>query len=92
MSQVIQIPEQQVYLLKLLGYDYTIHYKPGSTNVVVDALSRISVTQTLHLLLSVPHSLFMEQLRQACQENSSYQELFRQVQLHPEDHPSITIK
>ncbi|XP_014511566.1 uncharacterized protein LOC106770264 [Vigna radiata var. radiata] len=31
MSQVIQTPEQQVYLSKLLGYDYAIQYKAGNT-------------------------------------------------------------
>lgn len=39
MAQVIQTPEQQIYLSKLLGYDYTIRYKPESSNVVADALS-----------------------------------------------------
>lgn len=39
MSQVIQTLEQQNYLAKLLGYDYEIKYKPGSTNVVADVLS-----------------------------------------------------
>jgi len=29
MNQVIQTPEQQVYLSKLLGYDYSIQYKSG---------------------------------------------------------------
>lgn len=40
-SQVIQTPEQQVYLSKLLGYDVKIQFKSGKTNVVADALSRI---------------------------------------------------
>nr|KYP42018.1 Retrovirus-related Pol polyprotein from transposon 297 family [Cajanus cajan] len=40
LTQVIQTPEQQYYLAKLLGYDYEIQYKPGKLNVVADALSR----------------------------------------------------
>lgn len=44
MSQVIQTPEQQVYLSKLLGYNYTIHYKSKANNVVANALSHIIPT------------------------------------------------
>lgn len=39
MAQLIQTPEQQKYLLHLMGYDFTIQYMSGRTNVVVDALS-----------------------------------------------------
>ena len=40
LDQVIQIPDQQKYLAKLLGSQYTIVYKPGKDNRVADALSR----------------------------------------------------
>ncbi|PNY04986.1 hypothetical protein L195_g001420, partial [Trifolium pratense] len=40
-TQAVQTPEQQVYLAKLMGYDYSIQYKSGKTNVVADALSRL---------------------------------------------------
>jgi hypothetical protein len=40
LTQVIQTPEQQFYLSKLLGYHYDIEYKTGKTNIVPDALSR----------------------------------------------------
>ena len=41
MDQVIRTSEQHQYLNKLLGFNYTIVYKPGRENYVVDALSRI---------------------------------------------------
>jgi len=41
MTQIIQTPEQNIYLAKLLGYSYQIVYRPGAQNNVVDALSRI---------------------------------------------------
>lgn len=39
LDQAIQTPEQQHYLAKLLGYQYTIVYKLGRENRVADALS-----------------------------------------------------
>lgn len=64
MSQVIQTPEQQTYLSKLLGYDYTIKYKLGSTNVVADALSRLPAPKAICLSLTMPHFNFLDKLRQ----------------------------
>ncbi|XP_075515833.1 uncharacterized protein LOC142550640 [Primulina tabacum] len=40
LSQTIHTPDQQKYLVKLLGYDFDISYQPGSSNTVADALSR----------------------------------------------------
>lgn len=39
MTQVIQTPEQQMYLARLMGYDYCIQYQSGNTNIVANALS-----------------------------------------------------
>lgn len=41
MQQVIQTPIQQQYICKLMGFNFDIEYKPGATNIVADALSRM---------------------------------------------------
>lgn len=40
LDQRITTPTQQRWLLKLLGYNYTLEYRPGTSNAVADALSR----------------------------------------------------
>lgn len=40
LSQKIVAPAQHFWVTKLLGYDFVIEYKTGTSNVAVDALSR----------------------------------------------------
>ena len=39
MTQAVQTPEQHRYLVRLLGFEYSIQYRPGRENGVADALS-----------------------------------------------------
>lgn len=40
LQQVVQTPDQQLYVRKLMGYKFRIEYKKGITNKEADALSR----------------------------------------------------
>lgn len=40
LQQIIQTPDQQFYVRKLMGYKFRIEYKTGASNRVADALSR----------------------------------------------------
>ncbi|MCI14451.1 hypothetical protein A2U01_0035582, partial [Trifolium medium] len=65
MEQSLQTPEQQEWLHKFLGYDFTIEYKPGKENIAADALSRV-----MTLSWSEPKCHFIEQVRVALQNDN----------------------
>jgi hypothetical protein len=55
--QTIQTPEQQKWAAKLQGFSFSIHYKPGKTNLEADALSRKYSDATESLLLTVSSAI-----------------------------------
>lgn len=65
MGQRITTPAQQKWLLKLLGYNYSIHYKAGKNNAAPDALSR---REELFVLtgLSQPVNQFVKEIQHSC--------------------------
>jgi hypothetical protein len=84
LTQVIQTPEQQHYLAKLLGYNYEIQYKPGTTNVVADALSRIDQNPSIGFLsLSIPHVVFLEELKKELSTDPTFQSICAQLTSDP---------
>ena len=50
LQQKIVTPEQQKFLVKLLGFEYEIVYQPGKENKVADALSRKEGSAVLWLV------------------------------------------
>ena len=76
MSQVIQTPEQQYYLTKLLGYEFDIVYRSGHSNAAADALSRVPA-EHLHTYSTLKRGL-MEDLRAAQLTDPELQNLHEQ--------------
>lgn len=89
-SQVIQTPEQQVYLSKLLGYDYNIQYKSGKSNLVADALSRLPVAATYYVL-SILNFSFLEQLQHSLHNSSDFTALKTAILADPSSHSDYSI-
>ena len=50
---------------KLLGFDFSVEYKPGAANAVADALSRRDTEEGALLAISAPRFDFIARLRQA---------------------------
>ena len=92
MSQVVQTPEQQFYLVKLLGFDYEIQYKAGTSNIVADSLSRIDCSsQAQCLILSVPHHEFMIQLKDSLKASTEFQQQREAILAYPEQYPDFSV-
>lgn len=67
-DQVIQTPEQEAYLPKLMGYRFPIEYKPGQSKQAADALSRLCF-----MAVSIPQSTFLDEVRSALQSSTTIQ-------------------
>jgi len=91
MTQVIQTPEQHYYLSKLLGYDYSIQYKSGASNVVADALSRAPAADGELLILSVPQLDFLNDIKQSLEMNLEFQQLTKSLQEDPTSLPEYKL-
>lgn len=60
----VTIPQHH-WVVKLLGFDFTVAYKPGTTNIVADTLSRRDTEEGLILATSGPRFDFIDHLCQA---------------------------
>lgn len=50
LEQRIITPEQQKFVVKLVGFEFEILYRPGRQNQVADALSRRGNNNELHAI------------------------------------------
>jgi hypothetical protein len=60
---------QHHWVGKLLGFDFSVEYKPGATNAAADALSRRDTIDGELLALSAPRFDFIDKLWQAQREH-----------------------
>ncbi|KAF5459790.1 hypothetical protein F2P56_019708 [Juglans regia] len=93
LEQRVGTETQQKWLLKLIGYDFTIDYKRGKENKVADALSRKSEEQSATLALTTfPTSLWVEELKQSYQLYPIIQDIYEKLQQGSEGPKHFTLQ
>ena len=85
MTQAVQTPEQHRYLIQLLGFEYTIQYRPGRENGVADALSRVAGEEAKAslYLLSVPQFSFIVDLKRELATHPEFLTLLEKIHKDP---------
>ncbi|GMI64735.1 hypothetical protein HRI_000142800 [Hibiscus trionum] len=74
-------PAQQKWVVKMLGYDYEVVYKKGSTNVVADTLSRRPGVEEGQLLaISSVNSEVMDRVAQSWATDDRLTKIMKELQ------------
>lgn len=79
LEQKIATLEHQKWMVKLMGYDYEIKYRPGKENNAADALSRRLDSPILNHLF-VPQISLWREIRKAALEDEYLKQLMQQIE------------
>ncbi|KAF5769419.1 putative nucleotidyltransferase, Ribonuclease H [Helianthus annuus] len=92
LQQRVSSYDQQNWVVKLLGYDFDIQYKPGRENRAADALSRRADSGLLFQVVSTPIWMQGVQLIEEAQADKEIQTLVTNYLATPEKYPGYSIK
>ncbi|XP_061376328.1 uncharacterized protein LOC133318356 [Gastrolobium bilobum] len=93
LSQTIHTTKQQKYLCKLMGYSFHIEYKPGHSNTVADALSRIfDEDAALRVSISEPGFDLLSEIKHQNLHDPQLLQLHQKLSVHPNSDPDLVIR
>lgn len=90
MEQKITTPFQQLWLSKLMGYDFEIQYKQGKENHAADALSRVSGSQLLQMTLSQSDHDLYDKLQLLWQSDPHLRKVIAELESDRSSHPQYS--
>ncbi|CAJ2678818.1 unnamed protein product [Trifolium pratense] len=90
LDQKLNTPFQQVWVAKLLGFDFEIHYKEGSSNLAVDALSRKTGAELLPLFLDNAAPDLLTSITASWQQDPHFKAIILDLQSNPQSHPKFS--
>lgn len=90
LEQRSNTPFQQVWMAKLIGFDFEIHYKEGSENIAADALSRKPGVELLPIMLDNSSEGLLDKIKACWFVDSSIQQLISELLQDPNKHPKYS--
>ncbi|XP_017425527.2 transposon Ty3-G Gag-Pol polyprotein [Vigna angularis] len=96
LEQRITTHNQQNWIAKLLGYDFEIIYKVGTTNRVADALSRrdegVNDEDKELSVIARPYWQDFEEVMKEVVEDEKLRKVIEEIEVDPNSHPAYTIE
>ncbi|CAJ2638126.1 unnamed protein product [Trifolium pratense] len=90
LDQKLNTPFQQVWVAKLMGFDFEIQYREGSSNLAADALSRKTGAELLILLLNNASTDLLQAIQLSWQSDSILNSIIQDLQKDPKSHPKFS--
>ncbi|GAU25035.1 hypothetical protein TSUD_155090 [Trifolium subterraneum] len=90
LDQKLNTPFQQTWVSKLMGFEFEIQYKEGSTNTAADALSRKTGADLLALLLDNAQTDLLHNIKQSWSSDPTLSQLISELQVKPSAHPKFS--
>jgi len=78
LDQKLSTPFQQLWLTKLMGFQYEIQHKSGVENKAADAFSRVQGSELLLMAISTIQSDLMSLIEQTWQQDPVLQHIMQQ--------------
>jgi hypothetical protein len=90
LEQQLNTPFQQVWVAKLMGFEFEIHYKEGVSNIAADALSRKTGAEMLAILLDNGQTDLLGRIKASWSADAYLQQVIRALEVNPNSYPKFS--